>query len=198
MTNVRTQRRRPETYVIKDPRQLQALASPLGQQIVWAMERLGPCSVAELGERVGRAPESLYYHVHRLVEVGLVVELAKRKAARRQESVYELVAERIGADPCERAPEYLSALAAVGSAALRAAERSYRRALEPSASDLPSAPAPMLMQWSARLSAESARELRRRLQEIDDFLTANADASADAAAVRTYSVTTVMSPFPTE
>lgn len=181
---------RPDAHVIEDPRQLQALASPLRQQLVWAMERIGRCSVAEVGHHVGVAPESLYYHMHKLTDVGLVAEVAKRRAGRRLESVYELVGKRVTVDPGQRSPEYLAALAAVGRSILRAAERAYGRAIERlAAPGSPPGPRPMLLQWSAQLSEESAAELRQRLVEIDDFLSAH----DDPVAGHPYSITAVVS-----
>lgn len=55
-------------------RQIRALASPLRQDLVDAVAADGPCTIAELAERVGRPADALYHHVRRLVATGLLVE----------------------------------------------------------------------------------------------------------------------------
>jgi DNA-binding transcriptional ArsR family regulator len=63
--------------------QIRAVASPLRQDLIDAVASDGPCTIAELAERVGRPADSLYHHVRRLVATGLLVEESVRRAAGR-------------------------------------------------------------------------------------------------------------------
>lgn len=81
-------RSRP-TFAIREPRQIEALGSPARQEIVDGLQALGPCSIALLAESLGRAPDSLYYHVRKLERVGLVVQRGTQGAGVREEALYD-------------------------------------------------------------------------------------------------------------
>lgn len=80
----------PATIWIKDPAQIRALESPMRQEIVDAITAIGPCSITELAANLGRAADSLYFHVKKLVKVRLVQELEKRKSGRHEWAVYAM------------------------------------------------------------------------------------------------------------
>lgn len=65
-------------FLVSTVEQMEALASPVRHQIHLTMEMLGACSVNELVERMGRVPETLYYHVRRLETVGILEQVASR------------------------------------------------------------------------------------------------------------------------
>lgn len=71
--NVSAPIRRRGAYIINRPAAIRMLASPLRQAIVDAVAAEGPLSVAELSQRLRRPADRLYYHVKRLVAVGLLV-----------------------------------------------------------------------------------------------------------------------------
>lgn len=112
---------------IDRPAQLRALASPVRQEIVDALEASGPLSMAALGEQLGRAPDSLYFHVRRLVKVGLVVEVERRKVGRHAFVTYDVVGRPLRID---RSKARARDLVPVVSSVVRLAIRDYRRALE--------------------------------------------------------------------
>jgi predicted transcriptional regulator len=120
--------RRSRRYVIRRADQLAALGSPVRWAIAESLSVHGPSSVGELAERLGRAPESLYYHIRALSRVGLVLLDHKRKAARRSEAVYRLVAPRLVVESKQRSAKYAEALADTCATLLRQTERSYRAA----------------------------------------------------------------------
>jgi DNA-binding transcriptional ArsR family regulator len=70
-------------YRIEQLKQIRALASPARQDLVDAVASEGPCTIAELAERVGRPADALYHHVRRLVATGLLVEESVRREAGR-------------------------------------------------------------------------------------------------------------------
>ncbi len=156
-----------ETHVLRDVRQLAALRSPVRQQLITLLERSGPSSVRELAERIGMATESLYYHVHALVRAGLLRRTGQRRGATRPEALYEAIARHFSLDPQNRSSEYLDALAKVGSAALRAADRDYRRALvelEPQSRGVERTTD--LRQLTVRLPPDAIAGLRQRLDAL--------------------------------
>lgn len=67
----RARTRRPA--VIADLAQIRGLSSPVRQEIVDAVTAMGPVSVAELARSLGRAPNALYFHIQKLVRLGLLV-----------------------------------------------------------------------------------------------------------------------------
>ena len=65
--------RRSAPHVIERHVAIRLLASPLRQAILDAVSADGPLSVAELSGVCRRPPDRLYYHVKRLLAVGLLV-----------------------------------------------------------------------------------------------------------------------------
>lgn len=116
----------PGAYLIRATDQIRALASPARQEVVDALVAAGPASVAELAEHLGRAPDSLYFHLRRLEKVGLVREVGRRKSGRHVAVVYDvpgrpmrIVQTRAIARPMDD----------VVGGILRLAQRDYRRNL---------------------------------------------------------------------
>lgn len=111
---------------IASPKELRVLASPVKQEIVDVLASAGPCTIAHLGELLGRAPDGLYFHVRRLLATGLVVERSPRARGAGTASVLALPARAVALDytrPASRAP-----IQKVVRAALRASERDFARA----------------------------------------------------------------------
>ena len=77
-------------HPIAGRRLLEALASPVRQEIVDALQALGPATVAEIAAELNRAPDSLYYHLRLLRKVDLVREAGTRDDGPRPEKVYDL------------------------------------------------------------------------------------------------------------
>ncbi|MBK7369631.1 MAG: helix-turn-helix transcriptional regulator [Candidatus Eisenbacteria bacterium] len=54
------------------PRAIEALASPVRQDLVVLLENSPPLAVTELARRLGRRPDALYHHLRALQRAGLV------------------------------------------------------------------------------------------------------------------------------
>ncbi len=122
-------RRTVRTLRLESRGQLEALVSPVRVEIVEHLQARGPCTSAELARDLARSRSSLYYHLHRLVAVGLVTERAEPKRSARGEARYALAAERLAvAEGLGRASTAL--LARGVGAMLRRAERNARRAFQ--------------------------------------------------------------------
>jgi DNA-binding transcriptional ArsR family regulator len=81
---------RDATYWIRSDAQLRALASPVRQEVVDALGAAGPCTIAEIARHTARPADSLYFHVRRLLAVGLLVETGERRKGRHVAAVYDV------------------------------------------------------------------------------------------------------------
>lgn len=119
-----------QPFVIKRLDQIKALVAPTRQEIVDALETVGPAPVSAIAACLGRAPDSLYHHIRVLVEVGLVRKVDSRIRGRTREAVYDLAGHdmRIDYDLADRAK--CEALKALIRGMSRIARRDFDRAVE--------------------------------------------------------------------
>ncbi len=94
-TGRRRRKAHDQTYQITDPDQLRALVSTVRADIMDQVAAFGPLSVREIGQLTGAAPSSLYHHIQRLAEVGLLVEAGMRPSGRKPEQLYDTPAPRM-------------------------------------------------------------------------------------------------------
>ena len=83
-------RRPTRPYLVKRRDQITALESAVRQEIIDTIQAAGPLSAPEVSALMGRPADALYYHLKRLVRVGLLVIRATRRTGRRDEAVYDL------------------------------------------------------------------------------------------------------------
>jgi len=86
-----------ETYWIIRREQVEALASSVRMDICDRLAALGPMTVRELSDALGRQPTSIYHHLKDMIDVGLVKSSEKVGARGRPGMVYETVAPRMRA-----------------------------------------------------------------------------------------------------
>jgi DNA-binding transcriptional ArsR family regulator len=171
--------------------QIRALASPVRQAIVDALEAAGPCSVAELAGLLGRRPDRLYYHVRILVRHGLVEADERRSGSGRAEAVYDLPGRptRLRYAPEERGNA--TAVTKVVASMLRSALRSFRRSLRPNAV----VAGPQREVWASRrtvwLTPAELAEVNQHLERLL-ALTGGGKRPRDDAAL--FGVTFVLAP----
>ena len=118
-----------DTLWISRPEHIEALASPVRQRILDRLEVLGPCSVRELGASLRVAPDSLYYHVARLREVGLLAIGNRPRKDRRAEALVRLASPRWHIDYDPRDPRKARAVMKVTRTLLRQVERDFASGL---------------------------------------------------------------------
>lgn len=112
--------------LIRSRQQFQALASPVRQEIVDALEAAGPLSVSQLAALLGRATTALYSHIQTLHKAGLVTPVTNTQSHTETGVVYDLVGRPLRLDydsPAGRAP-----VVKIVSAALRVSQREFSRA----------------------------------------------------------------------
>lgn len=182
---------RARVFVIRKLSQLRALASPVRQQILAALEARGPSTARELADHVGRLPESLYYHLRALRDAGLVLETGSRPGSRRDETEFGLPAPVMRVDPDRHTPAWRKALARGVGAILRAAERDYAAAVEDPTTVRSGPRREVLVRCrSLRLSPHGLAELNRRLDTLFEELECESEAPGD----NFYALTTLVVP----
>lgn len=150
-TKTATQRQKPDrTHWIRDPAVIEALVSPMRQNLVDRIEALGPCSIRELADSLRVAPDSLYYHVNLLVEAGVLVVKGARETTRRDEMIYDVKKRNwhIRYEPKDK--DNARAVRRVTASMLRQAERDFEAGLEDPAATVTG---PGRNLWSLRLEA---------------------------------------------
>lgn len=116
------------TYWITDARQIRALASVARQEIVDAVTSAGPCTIAVIAETLGVPPDRLYFHVRRLMKVGLLVSVGKNGKGREEASLYDLPGRplRLGGGTSAKGGQ--RAVGEIHDGIVRLARRDIRRA----------------------------------------------------------------------
>jgi DNA-binding transcriptional ArsR family regulator len=153
------------------PAQVRALVGPARQEIVDVLESAGPSSVAGIAALLGRPADALYHHLRRLVAVGLVAELERRREGRHVFAVYDLRVRPI------RLPYSLPVrrtdVARVVSAAQRLTWREFARALA-QGTGVTEGPQRTLRGGRAKgwVTAERLARVNQLVEELMDTITA--------------------------
>lgn len=180
-----------KTHWISSKKQLAELIRPVPYEIRLAMEMLGPCTVSELAEHLGRSAESLYYHIRKLEAVGLIEPSESVVRNRREEIVYRLCADRIRLDLTNRSPSFIDALIKGTRTLIRYADRCLSLALCDSETVLTSQLRECrVVQVSKRLSKDQVKELNAKILELESYLE---DIDANSGDKK-YLITLVLSP----
>lgn len=124
----------------------------------------------ELGARLGVEPNSLYYHLRKMEEVGMVKVVEERPAGRVTERVYAADEFTVHFDPAK--PEQIAALYAslIALAQARVVDATYRYAEDPESGVLPSVTSPALA-----TSKPEAEAFKVRLMELQHEFRARAN-----------------------
>jgi DNA-binding transcriptional ArsR family regulator len=75
-----------DVLLLDDLSQAEALLKPQAIEVLRQLAE--PHSCTEIGERLGQTPQRVYYHVKRLVDAGLVDQIAERKVRGIHEGIY--------------------------------------------------------------------------------------------------------------
>jgi DNA-binding transcriptional ArsR family regulator len=115
-------------YQVVKPAQLKAVVSPVRGTVYSMVAAFGPLSVREIAELIGAAPSSLYYHIERLVAVGLLVEAGARQIAKKPEQLYDVPSRRMRMTEAIKDPRNDRYLKAIVGSICKQANRDYARA----------------------------------------------------------------------
>ena len=166
----RTAPSRDRMYRVRRADQLEALTSPVRQEIVDALAGTGPCSIAELARQLGRASDSLYYHMRVLRQAGLVQQAGTQVAGTREERLYELPGGPILVCPDPGSARDREQVTRSVSALLRLTDRNFREAAR-SEGTVWSGPRRNLraFRFKSRLSPAERKEVLGLLNRIGDI-----------------------------
>lgn len=181
-----------DIYEISEPRQYRALRSALRQEVVDAMESMPPCTIAMLAERLGRPPESLYFHVRALERVGLVKEVGQQGSGRERAALYALPGRRLrlryAADSAARVRE----VGPVADSLLRLARRDVRRGL---AHEETAVEGPGRELWVLRargwLTKKQREQVNRHLASIADVISGGKERPGTRAIALAFALTPI-------
>jgi DNA-binding transcriptional ArsR family regulator len=158
-------------HAVRDPAQIAALAAPLRASLLDLVERRGASAVRELAEQLGVQPDTLHYHVRRLVEIGLLEQVGTRPTKRHDEALYDLARPRgaIVHEPSN--PDNAEALHKLTKTILAQAGHDFREGLaSPRARSSKGARNLWAQRLEADLSHAELRELEGHLAAIEQLL----------------------------
>jgi DNA-binding transcriptional ArsR family regulator len=147
-------------------RGIEALASPMRMELVGHFVYAESLSVSDLARRTGRPATSIYHHVHRLLEAGLLREVGTRPKGKRFETLYALSDPWVQADVKPDESSSLEHLLKALRAALNMAARDVEAALP---RDDVEHEGPARSLWSMRAHLRASPEL---LSDLNAHLTA--------------------------
>jgi len=155
-------------FHIRQKRQVAALASPVRQEIVDAVAAAGACTMARMGELLGRKADTLYYHVAALVKVGLLVEVGRERTGKRFGAVYDVPGRPLRIDYQAVGS---AAVSRVVSSAIRLGGRDFSRAI---ASDEAVTSGESRNLWGGRakgwVTEEDLPELNRLIERLTELV----------------------------
>jgi predicted transcriptional regulator len=182
----------PATFLIDDPAQIKALQSPMRQEIIDALTALGPSSIQAIGEHLGRAADSLYFHVKKLVKVKLVQCLEKRKNGRHEWAIYA-VPGRVARIVYQ--PKVAKSIKKVVAGAMRLSLREFQQSI---VSDAACYTGSQRNVWGGRvkgwLSPEELAEVNRLLEQLLSVF--HQHKQTPEASRQVYSMAWVFAPVP--
>jgi DNA-binding transcriptional ArsR family regulator len=170
--------------------QMTVLASPLRQELLDVLARMGTVSLAEVAAALGRAPDGLYYHVRLLQRAGLVESAGARRGGGRPEALFRATASEYALRYPTRSATQARAVGAIVAGMLRLGIRDFRRAFADPGNRLEG---PSRDVWALRttgwLLPRDVRAVNRRIVELREAT------SRAGRGGRLYGVTVLLTPL---
>src|SRR4051794_15733257 len=157
-------------YVIREPKQLAAIRSPVRQEIVGVLGSTGIRTIAEIASMLGRSTHSLYHHVRVLERVGLILNMGVERRNRRDEVLYATRARRLNIHRDPGSPTFLRNVRGLVAGMLRLTERDFVRAQARRVPVKVSARNLSAGRIKGRLTASQLREVRRLMERIYELM----------------------------
>jgi DNA-binding transcriptional ArsR family regulator len=176
--------------LIRNEKQLAALATAARQEIVDVLEQMGTVSVAELAAALGRPADSLYFHLRALTRVGLVRNAGYRARPGGKEALYRTFAPELRLHYEQRNAANRKAVSAIVASMLRLAIRDFRRSFQRGNVRVSGAHREL---WSlrkvGRLSRAQLAQLNHRIKELVK------EVCAHRGHGRLYAVSVILTPL---
>lgn len=181
-----------ESRRISDSARLEALVSPVRQDILDTLLAGPPMAVRELAEQTGRTATSLYYHLDRLAEVGLVRTSERTRTDGRTETLFRVEGEGLEIEYRPEDPENRSTVTRVVRSILRLTERDFGRGFDHEDARV-EGPARNL--WGARrkawLDEDEQRRVNELLRELESLLAERRSPEGRTLCAVTWAITPV-------
>ena len=117
--------KRKKEIRLRSASQVRIFTSPVSIEIIHAIRTGGPATVAELGPRMGRKPNSLHYHVRKLREAGFLCETGTTRSGARTQSIYDVTANLFRYEKAPKDPTLRKHSNGIVAAMLRLTSRSF-------------------------------------------------------------------------
>lgn len=176
------------------PEDIAELFKPSRLEIYESLQLAGPASIAELAERLGRAADSLYYHVRKLVGIGLVESRSSEGegAPGRNGTIYGVAAKTVTMKLDLQSPRSLEAWAGGVAALLRLADRDVRATLDSGAARTEGPLRNLAVRRvKARLTDRELKQVNAHVDRISALFRSRAGRSRG----NIYALTTVLTPL---
>ena len=158
-------------YVVTSMKQLLVIASLGREEVIDAVGLIGPCTVPELAEFLGRSRHALYYHVRALRDCGLLLETRHAGDGAKTTSRYDVPGRPLSVRYDLSTERSRRAVIALARSRLRSAARGFLRACH---RDLATTEGPRrnlwVAHWKGWLSARELAEFNRHLNHLVNLL----------------------------
>ena len=181
------------SYYVTSTRQLFVLAKPGREDIIDAISILGPCTVPQMAEFLGRSRNSLYYHVNVLRKAGLVVEDKVQRAGVKTTALYDLPGRPMIVKWDLSTPRSRQAVISLGRGRFKSGERAFVRACQPGVAVVEGMRRNLwTSHWQGWLSQDELVEANRILHSLVDLYRRSAKTSGNGR--KPYALTFAIAP----
>jgi DNA-binding transcriptional ArsR family regulator len=181
-------------FLLTSAKQLQVMASPGREEIMDTAALIGPCSITELADALGRSRNSLYYHVRALRDAGLLVETWRSGEGKKATAHYDPAGRPLAVHFDLSTKERRRAVIALARARIRSAARGFERACRPGAVTVEG---PQRNLWATHLkgwlSDEELKEVNELFARLIHLIGRNSRQSDQNK--RSYELTFVLAPI---
>ncbi len=192
----------PRSSITLGPKAMSELLKPARLEVFESLQTAGPATVAELARRLGRPADSLYYHLRKLVEVGVAQASEPDRsdaapAAGRKGARFAVAARAVTMKLDLASKQSRNTWASSVGAVLRLAEREVRAAIDRGAQDpgrvRTEGPRRTLLarRTKARLSDRALRRVNELQSELYELLAEHADSTSG----QPFATTPIMTPL---
>lgn len=158
-------------FVAASLKQLEALASPGREDITDAVGLLGPCTVPELADFLGRSRQALYYHVRALRDCGLLIEKQQSGRGTKTTSEYDVPGRPLSVKYDLSSDRSRRAVIALAKTRLQSGRRGFLKAVR---SEVVRVEGPRrnlwVAHWKGWLSQSELAEFNRHLEQLVHLL----------------------------
>lgn len=179
-------------FEVDDPAQIRLLGSPVRNDVVLFLDGEGPATVASIARGLGRPADTLYYHLGRLEEAGLIV---RRGEDGGEAAVFDVPGRPVTLRYRPDDPANAAAIVDAVGTTLRSVERRFGAALAEGAFEL-SGPERNL--WASRGRGRLTDAELAEVNEAIRRILAIFRGAAGSDGGRMHEVTLVVVPLPEE